>query len=37
MNWVDIDLTEELREFENEFNDIHEILEKEKTKSKSTE
>ena len=37
MNWVDIDLTEELREFENEFNDIHEILEKEKTNSKKTE
>ena len=37
MNWVDIDLTEELREFEKEFNDVHEILKKEKTNSKSTE
>ena len=37
MNWVDIDLTEELREFEKEFNDVQEILKKEKTNSKSTE
>ena len=37
MNWVDIDLTEELREFEKEFNDVQEILKEEKTNSKSTE